>query len=210
MKQPDSLDVGTKMDVVRHRLNVAREDLDTAHLTFKAGKYRAANNRAYYSIFHTICAVLAKEGVAFKRHKDTLSYFNKNYVQPEIFPRELGRKIVKAEEIRHAILIFHSVYSRQCFRKYICKLPHACQELMSSLHSPKIQNDKKNRKKKTQSGRITNSLYRQSIQNKGNHKNNHEEPSRQNASSPLLYVLHPQLHLPHLNPRSDTQFRILS
>ena len=57
---------------------------------------------AYYSIFHTICAVLAKEGVAFKRHKDTLSYFNKNYVQPEIFPRELGRKIVKAEEIRHA------------------------------------------------------------------------------------------------------------
>ena len=68
----------------------------------EAGQYRAANNRAYYSIFHTICAVLAKEGVAFKRHKDTLSYFNKNYVQPEIFPRELGRKIVKAEEIRHA------------------------------------------------------------------------------------------------------------
>ena len=102
MKQPDSLDVGTKMDVVRHRLNVAREDLDTAHLTFKAGKYRAANIRAYYSIFHTICAVLAKEGIAFKRHKDTLSYFNKNYVQPEIFPRELGRKIVKAEEIRQS------------------------------------------------------------------------------------------------------------
>ena len=102
MKQPDSLDIGTKMDVVRHRLNVAKEDLDTAHLTFEAGQYRAANNRAYYSIFHTICAVLAKEGFAFKRHKDTLSYFNKNYVHTEIFPRELGRKIVKAEEIRHA------------------------------------------------------------------------------------------------------------
>lgn len=102
MKQPDSLDVGTKMDVVCHRLNVAKEDLDTAYLTFEAGQYRAANNRAYYSIFHTICTVLAKEGIAFKRHKDTISYFNKNYVQPEIFPRELGRRIVKAEEIRHA------------------------------------------------------------------------------------------------------------
>lgn len=89
------------MDVVRHCLNVAKEDLDTAHLTFEAGQYRAANNRAYYSIFHTICAVLAKEGVVFKRHKDTLSYFNKNYVHTEIFLRELGRKIVKAEEIRH-------------------------------------------------------------------------------------------------------------
>ena len=28
--------------------------------------------------------------------------FNKNYIHTEIFPRELGRKIVKAEEIRHA------------------------------------------------------------------------------------------------------------
>lgn len=46
MKQPDSLDVGTKMDVIRYRLNVAREDLDAATLTFEAGQYRAANNRA--------------------------------------------------------------------------------------------------------------------------------------------------------------------
>ena len=60
MKQPDSIDVGTKMDVVRHRLSVAREDLETAQLTFNAGQYRGANNRAYYSIFHTVCAVLAK------------------------------------------------------------------------------------------------------------------------------------------------------
>ena len=73
MKQPDSIDIGTNMDVVRHRLNVAKEDLDTALFTFQAGQYRGTNNRAYYSIFHTICAVLAKEGVAFKRHKDTLS-----------------------------------------------------------------------------------------------------------------------------------------
>jgi uncharacterized protein (UPF0332 family) len=102
MKQPDPLDVGTQMDVAKHRLQVAKEDLETANLTFEAGKFRAANNRAYYCIFHTISAVLAKEGVAFKRHKDTLSYFNKNYIRTGIFPRELGRKIVKAEEIRHA------------------------------------------------------------------------------------------------------------
>lgn len=102
MKQPDSVAVGTRMDVAKHRLAVAKEDLDTAHLTFNAGQFRGANNRAYYSIFHSISAVLAKEGVAFKRHKDTLSYFNKNYISTEIFPKELGRKIIKAEEIRHA------------------------------------------------------------------------------------------------------------
>ena len=60
-----------------------------------------ANNRAYYAIFHAVSAVLAMKGVAFKKHKDTLAYFNKNYVATEIFSRNLGRKIVKAEEIRH-------------------------------------------------------------------------------------------------------------
>lgn len=111
MKQPDALDIGTQMDVAKHHLRVTKEDLDTAKLTFKAEQFRAANNRAYYSIFHTINAVLAKEGIAFKRHKDTLSYFNKNYIHKEIFPRELGRKIVKAEEIRHASTFFqNSVY----------------------------------------------------------------------------------------------------
>ena len=102
MRQPDSLDIGTQMDVARHRLQTAKEDLDTANLTFSSAQYRAANNRAYYSIFHSICAVLAKEGIAFKRHRDTLSYFNKKYIHTGIFPKALGRKIVTAEEIRHA------------------------------------------------------------------------------------------------------------
>lgn len=90
------------MDVARYRLQTAKEDLDTANLTFSSEQYRAANNRAYYSIFHSICAVLAKEGIAFKRHKDTIGYFNKNYIHTGIFPKELGSKIVAAEEIRHA------------------------------------------------------------------------------------------------------------
>lgn len=102
MKQPNSFDTGTQMDIARYRLQIAREDLDTANLTFASEQYRAANNRAYYSIFHSICAVLAKEGIAFKRHKDTIGYFNKNYIHTGIFPKELGRKIVTAEEIRHA------------------------------------------------------------------------------------------------------------
>lgn len=102
MKQPESLNTGTQLDIAKYRLQTAREDLDTAKLTFSSGQYRAANNRAYYSIFHSICAVLAKDGIAFKRHKDTISYFNKNYIHIGIFPKELGRKIVAAEEIRHA------------------------------------------------------------------------------------------------------------
>lgn len=102
MKQPDITNVGSRSDMVKYRLQIAREDLDSAKILLEASQYRGANNRAYYAIFHAVSAVLAMEGVAFKKHKDTLAYFNKNYVAKEIFPRELGRKIVKAEEIRHA------------------------------------------------------------------------------------------------------------
>jgi uncharacterized protein (UPF0332 family) len=47
-------------------------------------------------------AVLALEQQAFKSHKATIAYFNRNYVKTDIFPRNIGRRIAKAEEIRHA------------------------------------------------------------------------------------------------------------
>lgn len=47
--------------------------------------------------FEELKRVLFQEVTGNKYNR---GYFNKNYVQPEIFPRELGRKIVKAEEIR--------------------------------------------------------------------------------------------------------------
>lgn len=92
---------GTFEDVARYKFEQAKDDLETAKILLEAGKYKAANNRAYYSCFHAIDAVLAKEPIAFKKHKDTLSYFNKNYVHTEIFPRNIGRKISRLEIIRH-------------------------------------------------------------------------------------------------------------
>ena len=92
---------GTFDDVAKYKFEQAEDDLEAAKLLLEAGKYKAANNRAYYACFHAIDAVLAKEPVAFKKHKDTLSYFNKNYVHTEIFPRDIGRKISRLEIIRH-------------------------------------------------------------------------------------------------------------
>ena len=88
-------------ELAKHRLEQAKEDLEAGKLLYDKNFYKSANNRAYYSCFHAIDAVLAKEPVAFKKHKDTLSYFNKNYVHTEIFPRDIGRKISRLEIIRH-------------------------------------------------------------------------------------------------------------
>ena len=100
MKQPDEFNIGDQWDLVAHRLQIAEEDLETANLLMDCGKYRGANNRAYYSIYHTIDAVLSVHGIAFKRHKDTLAYFNKNYVATGIFDREIGRNLARLKQKR--------------------------------------------------------------------------------------------------------------
>ena len=87
-------------ELARHRLEQAKENLEEAEILYKVKKYKGANNRAYYSIFHSIKSVLALEPIDFKRHKDVLAYFNKNYIYSEIFPRKMGRKIAEASSIR--------------------------------------------------------------------------------------------------------------
>ena len=87
-------------ELVKHRLEQAKEDLIASKALYDLKLYKSSNNRAYYSIFHSIKAIFALEPIDFKRHKDVIGYFNKNYVHTEIFPKSIGRKIMKASKIR--------------------------------------------------------------------------------------------------------------
>ncbi|MCM1425078.1 MAG: HEPN domain-containing protein [Eubacterium sp.] len=53
-------------------------------------------------MYYSLTAVLCLEPIAFKKHKDTIGYFNKNYVHAGMFPNEIGRSISKAAKVRHA------------------------------------------------------------------------------------------------------------
>lgn len=88
------------VELSKHRLEQAKEDLNDAKLLFENKRFLSANNRAYYAIFHAIRSVLALEAIDFKRHKTVLAYFNENYVSTEIFPKTIGRKIVSASKTR--------------------------------------------------------------------------------------------------------------
>ena len=69
-----------KKDYVRYRLNTAKQDLKAANLLYENSIYNVAVNRAYYAIFHAMRAVLAIDGVDFKKHSGVISYFNKEYM----------------------------------------------------------------------------------------------------------------------------------
>lgn len=94
------MDKKENINLALYRLERAKQENSNAKLLYKEKQYLAANNRAYYSIFYAIRAVLAMERIDFKKHKDVLAYFNKNYVKTEIFPRQMGRKIIVASKVR--------------------------------------------------------------------------------------------------------------
>lgn len=83
-----------------YRLQEAEDSLKVAQNCLQDGFYKDSINRSYYAAFYAIKSVLALGTVDFKRHKDVIAYFNKEYVAVEKFPKELGRRLGALKQIR--------------------------------------------------------------------------------------------------------------
>lgn len=95
-------DIGGAKELARYRLEAAKEDLGAAQLNYENEQYRTSNNRAYYAVFRAISACLAIEFKAYKQHAQVIGNFNKDFVHTGIFPKEISKRISRAQEIRHA------------------------------------------------------------------------------------------------------------
>ena len=87
-------------DLSQYRLNTAEETLIVAQECFANNHYKDAINRSYYAAFYAARAVLAVEGVDFKRHKDVVAHFNKEYVATGKVSRDLGRLLARLQQKR--------------------------------------------------------------------------------------------------------------
>ena len=87
-------------DLYIYRMETAKETLDTAKLCMEHKRFKDTINRSYYAAFYAVKAVLALEETDFKRHKDVISYFNKNYVATGIFEREIGKRLGRLQRKR--------------------------------------------------------------------------------------------------------------
>ena len=87
-------------ELSKYRLKIAESTYQMAELCFENQGYRDAVNRSYYATFYALRAVLALEGVDFKRHKDVVAYFNQHYVATEKFEREMGKRIGRLKTMR--------------------------------------------------------------------------------------------------------------
>jgi uncharacterized protein (UPF0332 family) len=89
-------------DLTIYRLSLSKETLENAKLCLDNNFYRDCINRSYYAAFYAIKAVLASESIDFKRHKDAVGYFNKQYVATNLIPRDVGKSLGRLKTVREA------------------------------------------------------------------------------------------------------------
>lgn len=89
-------------NLMKYRLDNAKEKLESAKLLLDAGKYRDSIGRSYYSIFTAVRAVLASDKVDFSKHSGVIAYFQKEYIKTEKFDVKYSRYLQTAFQIRNS------------------------------------------------------------------------------------------------------------
>ena len=91
----------TRIDLSKYRLEKAEAVLKTAKRLLDDEDYASANNRAYYSIFHAMRAVIALDGEDYKKHSAVIARFSEKYLKTDVLPREFGKLVSNASRIRN-------------------------------------------------------------------------------------------------------------
>ena len=89
-----------RQDLCNYRIDQAKETITVAKLCFENGHYKDAINRAYYAAFYAVKAVLALDNIDFKRHKDVVATFNRDYIASGMYEKEIGRLLSRLQKKR--------------------------------------------------------------------------------------------------------------
>lgn len=87
-------------DLARYRLEKAESKINAAELLIEQGMYADAVSRIYYGMFHAARAMLALKGLDSRKHSGIISLFNQHFVKTGLLPKEYGRIIMNAKDLR--------------------------------------------------------------------------------------------------------------
>ena len=90
-----------QLELALYRIQQAEESLDEARYLLAGNKSpRSVINRAYYSMFYSILALLIFEPYSSSKHSGVLSYFNSHFIKNGMIAKDIGRAVNKAFDIR--------------------------------------------------------------------------------------------------------------
>lgn len=78
-------------DLVRYRMERARETLEDARILADSGRWNACVNRLYYSCFYAVSALLIQHGFSSSKHSGVRSLFNRHFVKTGIVSKDLAQ-----------------------------------------------------------------------------------------------------------------------
>ncbi len=78
-------------DLVRYRLERARETLEEARLMSQNGHLHGAANRIYYACFYATVALLLTRSLSSSKHSGVMALFNRHFIKEGILPIEMGK-----------------------------------------------------------------------------------------------------------------------
>ena len=88
-------------DLVIYRIQRSAHTLKVSNQLLLDRCYADSINRSYYCAFYAINAVHASTGMGYKRHKDAIGEFNKQYVATGKIDRTIGRDLSSLERSRN-------------------------------------------------------------------------------------------------------------
>ena len=95
MTQPEDIQV-----LVNARLQQAEDALREGHLLLQSKFYKGAINRFYYAMFYAVLALLITRQLGTSKHSGAISLFDREFVKPGIFSKEMSLWLHSSFEIR--------------------------------------------------------------------------------------------------------------
>jgi len=90
----------TREEVIQAHLQKAKKSLQAAESLLKDDFYEDSVNRAYYAMFHSAKACLAKEDLFPKTHTGVVSKFGRVFIVEGGVDEKLGESLSEAKEER--------------------------------------------------------------------------------------------------------------
>ena len=87
--------------LMQHRLDSAKEKLESAKILLDNGNLKDSIGRSYYAMFTSVRALLARDGVDFSKHEGVIAYFQREYIKTGILDMKYSKYISQAFQIRN-------------------------------------------------------------------------------------------------------------
>jgi uncharacterized protein (UPF0332 family) len=91
-----SIDEKDKRELIRYRLEEAKDTIEDVRVLIDNNRLRAAINRIYYGMFYSLLALALKYDFETSKHQQLIGWFNKNFINEGLIETNYGRIINKA------------------------------------------------------------------------------------------------------------------